>query len=215
MPTSAPDFDYELALVPPATRFLLGLDEVGRGPWAGPVTLGAFLLDLSCFNPQVFINLGVKDSKKLSPAKRQKIKTELSSLGFTFSTFSFDSLEIDRQGIGSALKGLISQALSHFRTRAQFCLLDGNYSLNHPRVRSIVKADTSCFSVAAASIVAKVDRDSQMDHFNELYPQYGFSAHKGYGTAAHLSALKLHGPCPIHRRSFRPIKSLLSPPPAS
>ncbi|MFA6602600.1 MAG: ribonuclease HII [Candidatus Shapirobacteria bacterium] len=208
MPVITPDFGYELSLVPPGTRFLLGIDEVGRGPLAGPVTIGAFLLDLSTFDPEVFIKLGVRDSKLISPVKRQKINTSFVSLGFSFATYSLSSEDIDRQGIGVAIRSLISSALEHYRTKAQFCLIDGNYSLTHPRVRSVIKADTSCFSVAAASIVAKVDRDAQMDTYHQTYPNYGFAAHKGYGTKAHLAALTTHGPCPIHRRSFRPVRVL-------
>jgi ribonuclease HII len=210
MPVTLPDFNYELSLVPPGTRFLLGIDEVGRGPLAGPVTIGAFLLDLSNFDPNVFIKLGVRDSKLVSPAKRLKIQRSFVELGFSFSVFSCPSPDIDRQGIGVAIKSLISQALKHYCTSAQFCLIDGNYSLSHPKVRSVIKADTSCFSVAAASIVAKVDRDAQMDVYHLEYPNYGFAAHKGYGTKAHLQALSAYGPCPIHRRSFRPVRVLCS-----
>jgi ribonuclease HII len=210
-----PDFSYELAQIPPSCRYLLGIDEVGRGPWAGPVTICAFLLDLQSFNHDDFVKLGVRDSKTLSPLKRQKLFSYFQDHHFPHLIFSASSSQIDQKGIGLTIKGLILFALKKFRSSFDYCLIDGNYSFQpHPdiftssQIRSLPKADQSCFSVASASICAKVTRDSAMDHFDDLYPQYGFKNHKGYGTAEHLTALKLHGPCPIHRRSFKPVNLL-------
>ncbi len=206
----SPNFDFEKSLLPPSCRFLLGIDEVGRGPLAGPVTIGAFLLDLGTFNPQEFINLSVRDSKLLSSRQRQKIFYYLQS--FRPQTFSAASVDIDQQGIGRTINLLVIQALRAFQGQFDFYLLDGflpcqgEVSVGR-RGLSIVKGDQKCFSIAAASIVAKVTRDCIMDGFDSQYPQYGFKHHKGYGTKQHLSALKLHGPCPIHRLSFRPLST--------
>ena len=216
-----PDFSFELSLLPPSTRYLLGIDEVGRGPWAGPVTVGAFLLDLSVFNPDDFTNLGVRDSKQVTPRCRQRIFDHFHASGFVFNTFSADAAAIDRQGIAPAIKSLVSQALAAFDF--DFALLDGNLSndkislvkgrnpeLVEGRGISLPQADARCFSVAAASIVAKVTRDQLMEGFDRQYPGYGFASHKGYGTAAHLSAIKKLGICPIHRHTYAPIKKFIS-----
>ncbi|MFA6250858.1 MAG: ribonuclease HII [Candidatus Shapirobacteria bacterium] len=223
-----PDFNYEFSQIPPSTRFLLGIDEVGRGPLAGPVTIGAFLLDLTLFKPNEFVKIGVRDSKKLSPQKRQKILAYFSQNQFAYSVFSASSEKIDQQGINVVIKGLILYALNRFKGRFDYCLIDGNYAFDDfslsssacpatagrgtPEgsgiLKSLISADSTCFSVAAASICAKVVRDQRMDGYDLLYPQYGFKDHKGYGTKKHLAALQLHGPCPIHRRSFRPVKAV-------
>jgi ribonuclease HII len=204
-----PDFTFEKSIILTKTRFLLGIDEVGRGPWAGPVTIGAFLLDLDNFNPDDFTKIGVRDSKLLSSQKRQAIKIYLRDSGFRYLTLSASSIEIDQQGIGATITKLIDLALDSFRGSFDSAILDGNLKHPSPSVISCVKADSLCFSVAAASIVAKVDRDHQMDNLGKQYPVYGFSAHKGYGTKAHFEALKANGPCPVHRFSYKPIKELV------
>ncbi|MFA5828453.1 MAG: ribonuclease HII [Candidatus Shapirobacteria bacterium] len=220
-----PDFSYERSLLPSGVRYLLGIDEVGRGPWAGPVTIGAFLLDLEKFNPDEFIKLGVRDSKKVTNKNRQKIFSYFQQNNFTFQVVSASSSKIDERGIAPTIKGLILYILDHFRGQFDFCLVDGNYQFNNlslvkgrnPEfnerrgIKSIVKADSSCFSVAAASICAKVVRDQKMDQYDQSYPGYGFGQNKGYGTAAHFSSLQKLGICPIHRKSYKPIKSLFSP----
>jgi ribonuclease HII len=196
----SPDFDFEKSLLPSGCRYLLGLDEVGRGPLAGPVTVGAFLLDLSVFDPQTFINLGVRDSKLLTPSKRQTINHHLQS--HHHSLFFAPSQEIDNQGIAVVLKSLFTTALKFYSSYSPFCLIDGNYKFNFPNARPIINGDQKCFSIAAASICAKVHRDKLMENYHQKYPDYDFLHNKGYGTAKHLSALKTHGPCPLHRRSF-------------
>ncbi|MBI2465193.1 ribonuclease HII [Candidatus Shapirobacteria bacterium] len=201
-----PDFKFEKSQLPSDCRYLLGIDEVGRGPFAGSVTIGAFLLDLHTFDPQEFINLGVRDSKLLSAQKRQKIHEHFLNSGHRFTTFSSTSVEIDKQGIAICIYSLITKALKFYRTNFDYCLIDGNYNVNKLiNTQSIIKGDQKCFSIASASIVAKVDRDQQMDQCDKDFPDYGFSAHKGYGTKTHLEAIKKYGPCPIHRFSFSPI----------
>lgn len=202
----SPDHLFEKSLLPPDCRFLLGIDEVGRGPLAGPVTIGAFLLDLRSFNLQEFTSLGVCDSKLISSKKRQQIHDYFLQKGNDFKTFSSTSVEIDKQGIAACIYSLISSALDFYHSRYDFCLIDGNYNVTtFDKTASIIKGDQKCFSIASASIVAKVDRDQQMANYALDYPQYDFSSHKGYGTRSHLEAIKKHGPCPIHRFSFSPI----------
>jgi len=203
-----PDFEFEKSLLPSNCRFLLGIDEVGRGPWAGPVTIGAFLLDLKTFSPDEFIKLKVRDSKKLSTTQRQQINKYFKANNFDFKTFSASSLEIDQQGIAVCLQNLIKSALQTYRAIFDFCLIDGNFKVDSPSTTSVIKGDQQCFSIASASIVAKVDRDQVMDQFDLEFPVYGFKNHKGYGTAQHLEALKTHGPCEIHRKSYKPISAL-------
>lgn len=202
-----PDFNFEKSFLPPNARFILGVDEVGRGPWAGPVVVGAFLLDTQNFDYSFFTKNKIRDSKLLSESQRLSIFTEFQRQSFPFQTFSASSEDIDRQGIAVAIKELISQAVNYFDF--DLAIVDGNYSLNISNTISVVKADQRCFSVASASIVAKVVRDQVMDQFDSEYPAYGFKSHKGYGTKQHSSALSLHGPCPIHRRSYQPVKELL------
>ena len=212
-----PNIDFEKSLIPPSTRYLLGIDEVGRGPLAGPVTIGAFLLDLSTFDPAIFQKLKIRDSKMLTAAQRQKIVNFFVSNNYNFKTFSASSFEIDQKGIAVCIYDLISSALNHYHTKFDFCLIDGNYNLSRhceesaaagdvatSKCLSVIQGDAKCFSIAAASIVAKVDRDTQMDKFDLQYSKYGFAAHKGYGTHLHLESIKKHGPCAIHRMSFKP-----------
>lgn len=203
-----PSFEFEKSLFPVNCRYVLGIDEVGRGPWAGPVTIGAFLLDLKTFNPDTFLKLKVRDSKKLNSQTRQFIHDYFIQRSYSFSTFSSNPSDIDSQGIGVCLKNLINQALSHYRSIFDIALVDGNYSLTQPKVVSVISGDAKCFSIAAASIVAKVVRDQLMDNYDVLYPQYDFKHNKGYGTAAHQLALIKHGVCPIHRLSFKPINKI-------
>ena len=210
-----PNIDFEKSLLPPGTRYLLGIDEVGRGPLAGPVTIGAFLLDLTTFDPSIFQKLKVRDSKMLTGVARLKIKNYFAANNYNFQTFSATSTDIDQKGITVCILDLISRALEHYRTNFDYCLIDGNYRLDSlPSLSregagkglSVVSGDAKCFSIAAASIVAKVDRDTQMDQFDKQFPHYGFAAHKGYGTHQHLESITKHGPSPIHRRSFSPFK---------
>jgi len=205
-----PNLDFEKSLFPANTRFILGIDEVGRGPWAGPVTVGAFLIDLNNFNLELFQQLKVRDSKKLSPSQRQLIAKEFKSQNYHFKVFSASSQTIDRQGIALTIDSLVNSALVHFCSLFDFALIDGNINFSSPQIKSLVSADSKTFSVASASVVAKVVRDLKMTEYHQLYPQYGFDQHKGYGTKQHLLALQTHGPCPIHRHSYRPIKKLIS-----
>lgn len=204
-----PIFDFEKSLLPPHCRYLLGVDEVGRGPLAGPITLTGFLIDLSIFNPENFIKLSVRDSKILSHLQRQKIISAFEQKDYSTKTIMIQSQDIDKQGITTTLHSGLTQILKFYRGLFDVCLYDGNNNFGFSQVVSVVSGDAKCFSIAAASIVAKESRDAIMDEFDITYPQYGFAAHKGYGTKQHLAALKQFGPCPIHRFSYKPIKNLV------
>ena len=202
-----PDINFEKSLTPAGCRFLLGIDEVGRGPWAGPVSIGAFLLDLESFDLDLFTKLKVRDSKLLKVKDRQYIFNQFQSFGFDYQIFSKTAHEIDHLGLQIAINQSIQLAVDTYQNKADFVLIDGNMKLDLsiPYV-NIISGDQKCFSIAAAAICAKVTRDLEMIQCHELYPQYNFISNKGYGTRQHQASLKIHGPCPIHRRSFKPVK---------
>jgi len=207
-----PNFNFEKSLLPPDCRFLLGIDEVGRGPLAGPVAIGAFLLDLAHFDLNFFLNTKIRDSKTMSQKQRLHALSQFDENAYLYKVFFAHSSVIDRIGIQPAIFSIIKKALFEFYGRYDFVLLDGNLKINTTTIPhlSLISADSKCFSVAAASIVAKVTRDQLMTDFDSQYPGYNFTSHKGYGTAAHFAALRRLGPCPIHRRSYRPIQKLIS-----
>lgn len=202
-----PDINFEKSLIPSNCRFLLGIDEVGRGPWAGPVTIGAFLIDLESFDSKFFKKLKVRDSKLLKDKDRQNIFNEFKRLDFDYQIFSKTAQEIDQLGLQIAINQCIESAVECYKNKADFVLVDGNMKLKLSLpYQSIVSGDQKCFSIAAAAICAKVTRDLEMQELHLLYPQYDFANNKGYGTSKHQVGLKKYGPCPIHRRSFKPIK---------
>lgn len=199
-----PDFDYESSLIPASSRYLLAIDEVGRGPWAGPVTMAACFYDLCTPSRCRLYDYALRDSKLLSACQRVSLCGALSALPHLI--LSKDNAFIDTYGLATSLTTLISELVAAF-PQADFLLIDGNYRLKIPiNYRSIVAGDRKCATIAAASILAKVFRDDFMEKVAKMYPQYGFEKHKGYGTAFHRAALKQYGPCPIHRRSFRPVQ---------
>ena len=202
-----PDINFEKSLIPSSCRFLLGIDEVGRGPWAGPVSIGAFLIDLENFDAKFFKKLKVRDSKLLKEKDRQNILNEFKRLGFDYQIFSKTASEIDSLGLQIAINQSIQLAVDTYKNKADFVLVDGNMKLDLSLpYKSIIAGDQKCFSIAAAAICAKVTRDLEMQELHFLYPQYDFAANKGYGTKTHQAKLKEYGPCPIHRHSFKPIK---------
>lgn len=204
-----PDFDFEKSLLPAGCRYLVGVDEVGRGPWAGPISVGACLLDLNNTDPSVFSNLRVTDSKLISPARRHSLSCHLKEQ-LNYTVVSASAAAIDLDGLAFTLKKLIYEAVAHF-AKVDYVLIDGNYHFDSAPFNylSLVKGDSRCYSIALASIMAKVDRDAEMDRLALVYPGYGFEKHKGYGTKFHQQALAQFGPCPIHRRSFKPINQFL------
>lgn len=184
-----------------------GIDEAGRGPLAGPVVAAAVIL------PKNFRLTGLDDSKKLTPARREALFASLTrNPRVIWAAGLADPLEIDRINILQATWLAMARAVSALRLKADFCLIDGlplkNFPLPH---QAIVKGDRLSLSISAASVIAKVHRDALMREACALFPAYGFSRHKGYGTIAHLEALRHHGPCPLHRRSFSPVAQLTLP----
>jgi len=185
-----------------------GVDEVGRGPLAGPVVAGAVVLD-----PGLEID-GLADSKTLSEKKRDSLNALIRQNALAWSVAWADTHEIDRLNILQATLLAMRRAILGLRLTPARVEVDGNRLPNlvfggrQIHGTAIVGGDGSVPAISAASIIAKVHRDQMMRSFDSLYPDYGFSRHKGYGTAAHRAALSSFGPCPQHRRSFRPISSL-------
>jgi ribonuclease HII len=183
---------------------LAGVDEVGRGPLAGDVVAAAVILD-----QQRPVD-GLADSKKLSAHRREKIFSEIISSVSCYSLGRANIAEIDELNILQATLLAMSRAVDGLSIRPEFVVVDGNRCPDWSWAsQAIVKGDTKVPAISAASIVAKVTRDKEMRALDQVYPGYGFAAHKGYGTRQHLMALKHLGPCPVHRRSFRPVAELL------
>jgi ribonuclease HII len=173
-----------------------GVDEVGRGPLAGPVVAAAVIL------PADFFLLGVNDSKQLKREEREEFSKQIREQAVACSVSFIDAKEIDRINIYQATIKAMSQALTDLHTPPQFALIDAmKLPIPLPH-KSIVKGDAKSVSIAAASIVAKVARDEWMTEMAQLYPQYGFERNMGYGTKEHINALQAYGPTPIHRRTF-------------
>jgi len=200
------NLDEEKKLFASGYRLVAGIDEVGRGPLAGPVVAACVTLagpiDLSAENLSF-----IKDSKKLTAKKREELFNTIQKYFSEVSIGICDNLTIDKVNIFQATFLAMKKALGGLKQKPDFVLVDGgfiipNYSSGQ---RCVVKGDSLIFSIAAASIVAKVTRDRLMDKMHETYPVYGFDQHKGYGTKTHLECLKKYGPCPIHRRSFGPV----------
>ena len=177
---------------------ICGIDEAGRGPLAGPVVVAAVVM------PQDSMIEGVNDSKKVSEKKREKLYDEIISNAIAYGVAIIDQKEIDDINILNATKKGLTEALMQLSEKPDIILVDaltGIDTLGIP-YQSIIKGDAKSYSIAAASIIAKVTRDRIMRQLDELYPEYGFEKHKGYGTKAHIEVIKSKGICPIHRKSF-------------
>ena len=199
-----PDFSFEQAAFDEGFEIVCGIDEAGRGPWAGPVVAAAVILDRRS------IPDGLDDSKKLKEHAREALFDPImatSRVGIGIAEVD----RIDRDNILAATLWAMGEALAQVGGRVSLALVDGNRAPGLPcPVRTIVNGDGRSLSIAAASIIAKVTRDRLMTQLDRDFPHYGFARHKGYGTAAHQAALAAHGPCPHHRRSFAPIAALLA-----
>ncbi len=189
-------------------RFVAGVDEAGRGPLAGPVVVAAVILPPDRPVPPV------ADSKALSAKARGELRAALLAVpGLRQAVIEIDAAEIDRQNILRATHEGMRRALAALLPELDFALVDGLPVPGLPvPAEFLVKGDARCAAIAAASIFAKVRRDEIMRTAAIAYPEYGFAHHKGYGTAAHLAALRQHGPCPLHRRSFAPVREALGLP---
>lgn len=180
-------------------RFMAGVDEVGRGPLAGPVVAAALIWPLGMPWPE-----GLNDSKKLSAARREKLAATLRAHAVSYAFGQVEAEEIDRSNILIATKNAMLLAIGSLSPAADYLLIDA-LQLRESSLpqKAIIQGDATVASIAAASIVAKTYRDNLMHEWHKSYPRYGFDRHAGYGTAAHLKALRDYGPCPLHRRSFR------------
>ncbi|WP_348662806.1 ribonuclease HII [Chlamydia vaughanii] len=180
---------------------IAGVDEVGRGPLAGPVVAGA------CVLPRDKIFPGVNDSKKLTPKERCRIRDVLLNDSDVYYGIGVVSVErIDEINILEATKEAMAKAIEALPISPNFLLVDGLHLPHKIPCRKIIKGDSKSASIAAASIIAKEYRDDLMRELHQRYPNYGFDKHKGYGTAAHLAALESFGPCDCHRKSFAPVR---------
>lgn len=183
---------------------IAGVDEVGRGPLAGPVVTAAVIL-----NPEYPI-AGLNDSKKLTEKKRGLLAEEIKQHALAWSLGRAEAEEIDQINILQATLLAMRRALDSLPIRPDRVLIDGNRCPDAPYdMQAVIGGDGLEPAISAASILAKVTRDSEMVELHDLYPKYGFARHKGYPTAEHLMALKQYGILPVHRRSFRPVKMLL------
>jgi len=181
-----------------------GVDEAGRGPLAGPVVAAAVILD------DLHPIAGLADSKKLSPAKRERLYDEIRAKALCCSVAEASVEEIDRLNILQATMLAMRRAVEGLRLKPTKVLVDGNRLPSLPMLaEAIVKGDSKVAAISAASILAKVTRDRWCAQYHVEFPAYGFDGHKGYGTAEHLAALRLHGPCPQHRKSFAPVAESL------
>ncbi len=200
---------FERALWDRQVRRVAGVDEAGRGPLAGPVVAAAVVLPHSLHEtgvPSEWRRLN--DSKQLTPRQREAYFTLLLACNQVLSGIArVEAAQIDRLNILRATHLAMSLALDQLRPGPQHALVDGRPvpGLRCPHT-AIVKGDARSYSIAAASVLAKVTRDRIMLEYDRQYPEYGFAEHKGYPTSAHLAALERHGPCPIHRRSFAPVQ---------
>jgi ribonuclease HII len=197
-----PDFDFERAAFARGFSCVAGVDEAGRGPWAGPVVAAAVIL-----NPDA-LPLGVDDSKKLTPERREELYEVILSVA-EIGVGIIDVTVIDRDNILQATYAAMIQAVSALKRTPFLALIDGNRAPNLACItETIIEGDGKCLSIAAASIVAKVTRDRMMIDLDRQCPGYGFAQHKGYGTPEHQAALSRLGPSAHHRRSFEPIRIL-------
>jgi ribonuclease HII len=202
-------FEFERALWNRGLTRVAGVDEAGRGPLAGPVVAAAAILPAKWAESGLPRELsGLNDSKQLTPTQRESFFAFLTGCGeVEFAIAQTDAMQIDEINILRATHQAMNAALAELNPQPQYALVDGRAvkTMRVPQT-AIVKGDARSYSIAAASVLAKVTRDRQMLEFDRQWPAYGFAGHKGYGTARHLAAIAVHGPCPIHRKSFAPLK---------
>jgi ribonuclease HII len=200
-----PTDDFELEARRRGYRRIAGLDEAGRGPLAGPVVASAVVLPSRCRL------IGCDDSKLLTESEREQLYTTITRRAVSIGIGSATEQEIDRLNILEATRLAMQRALAGLAPQPDCLLID---AISLPAcpipIRAIIKGDSLCMSVAAASIVAKVTRDRLMAEYHRLYPHYNFLSHKGYGTEEHLQQLAVHGPCKLHRRTYAPVADVIA-----
>lgn len=195
----------QVALQWGANGLIAGVDEAGRGPLAGPVMAAAVILD------DLHPITGLADSKQLTALKRDQLYDEIRAKALCFAVAQASVDEIDQLNILQATLLAMRRAVLSLRLPPKLVLVDGNRLPVLPmRCEAIVKGDSLIAAISAASILAKVTRDRWCDEVEVGYPAYGFARHKGYGTAQHLAALQLHGACPLHRKTFAPVRDVLA-----
>ena len=179
-------------------EYICGIDEAGRGPLAGPVVVGAVIL------PEDSFIEGVNDSKKISEKKREKIYEQIINEAIAYSVGIVDQRTIDEINILNATKLALKIALQGLKQKPELIMVDALNNIDTLGIPyiSVIKGDAKNYSIAAASIIAKVTRDRIMQEWDQVYPIYGFAKHKGYGTAEHIRVIKENGPCILHRESF-------------
>lgn len=201
---TGPTLTLEALLVESHGGPVCGVDEAGRGPWAGPVSAGAVIL-----NPDDLPE-GIDDSKALSHTRREQLEIEIKARSISWAVGFASVEEIDRLNILQATGLAMNRAVTGLSVPAAAALVDGNYRFALPcPIRTVIKGDSLSLSIAAASILAKTARDRLMVELDGQYPGYGFAGHKGYHATSHVAALKALGPCPAHRRTWAPIRALL------
>ena len=214
---SLPPVSFEEQSYARGFNCVAGLDEVGRGPLAGPVVAAAVVL------PRGFEHSDIKDSKLLTAIQREKLAAVIEQKALSWRLGVVEVEEIDRINILAASFSAMVKAWRDLQPQPDCILIDGSQIIPRivfdtvepfagplPRQRAIVKGDRLCLSISAASILAKVARDAIMIELDRIYPEYGFAGHKGYGCAAHLEALRRFGPSPVHRRTFQPVREACS-----
>jgi len=190
--------EFEKKLYTDGIKYIAGIDEAGRGPLAGPVVIGCAIM-----KPDSFIEY-VNDSKKISETKREMLYEKITSEALAWSTGIVWQDEIDEINILNATKKALTLAIEGLKIKPDTILVDALDKIDTKGIPyiSVIKGDAKIYSISAASIIAKVTRDRIMKEYDEVYPEYGFSGHKGYGTAKHIQAIKEYGICPLHRKTF-------------
>ena len=189
-------FNYDKEILDSGYRYICGIDEAGRGPLCGPVSVCAIIM------PMDEMIDGVNDSKKISEKKRELLFDEIKSKALTYKCVMLDNNVIDEINILEATKRAMKEAVMSLSITPELVLIDA-VKLDLPfETKSIIKGDATSYAIACASIIAKVERDRVMAEYDKAYPEYGFAKHKGYGTKAHIDAIKEYGPTPIHRKTF-------------
>lgn len=196
--------EYETELYKEGLTLICGVDEVGRGPLIGPVVAAAVILPINYFHEDI------KDSKKLTEKKREKLYDIIIKDAISIGIGIVNESEIDKINIYEATKVAMKTAINNLKIKPEHILIDAmKLDLNTPST-SIIKGDAKSESIAAASIIAKVTRDRMLDEMDKEYPMYDLKHNKGYGTKKHLEALKKHGPCIHHRKTFKPVRDFIN-----
>ena len=196
MKTERDTLAFERELLAEGARLIGGMDEAGRGPLAGPVVAAAVIMPLDD------IIEGVDDSKKLSEKKRERLFDEIIALAVAYKIVAVDEKVIDEINILNATKRAMTECVAGLSVKPDIVLVDAVKLALEVPTKAIIKGDALSYSIAAASILAKVYRDRLMREYDLIYPEYGFAKHKGYGTKEHIDAIRTVGPSPIHRRTF-------------